>query len=118
METLYERQIVHRSMLRFILGALARIRNYCKYKRSAEKARKKGAKLGECVTLSPDFVCKLNSLVTIGSHTSIAQGCDLSSIFQPFTIGSHVIIGNDVKLIQTSHNIDSLDYEHVSKSGG
>lgn len=116
METLYESRIIHRNTLHFMLGVLARVRNYFKYKHSEAKARKKGAKLGQCVTLSPDFAYRLNPLATIGNHTSIAHDCNLSSLREPLTIGSHVIIGNDVKLIRGSHNIDSPQYERITSS--
>ena len=118
METLYESRIVHRSFLRFLMGACARFPRYVKFMRIRRRAVRKGAKIGENVTISPDFVCRLNPFVEIGDSTSIAEGCDMTTLLAPFVIGSHVIIGNNVKFIATSHNIDSVDYEHITKLGG
>lgn len=118
METLYESRIIHRSFLRFLMGACARFPRYMRFIRIRRRAIRKGAKIGKDVTISPDFVCRLNPFVEIGDSTSIAKGCDITTLLAPLVIGSHVIIGNNVKFISTSHNIDSTDYEHITMCGG
>lgn len=46
----------------------------------------------------------------IGDHTSI-QTCSIDTR-SPVNVGNHVIIGQGVKIITTSHNIDSTEWEH------
>lgn len=118
METLYESRIVHRSIIRFLIGVFARLPRYIKFKSIRRKAIRKGAKIGQDVTISPDFIRNLNSFVEIGDHTSIAHECDLTSLLYPIVIGRNVIIGNDVKFVMTSHNIDSVEYEHFAPREG
>ncbi len=53
---------------------------------------------------------KANKNLTIGSHTSIQT--DKIDTRSPVSIGSHVIIGQGTEIITTSHDINSVDWEH------
>ena len=53
---------------------------------------------------------KANKNLTIGSHTSIQT--DKIDTRSPISMGSHVIIGQGTEIITTSHDINSVDWEH------
>ena len=53
---------------------------------------------------------RANKNLVIGSHVSIQT--DKIDLRNPVTIGSHVIIGSETEIITTSHNIDSVEWEH------
>ncbi len=53
---------------------------------------------------------KANSNLTIGNHVSIQT--DKIDTRNKVIIGNNVIIGSGTEIITTSHNIDSLDWEH------
>lgn len=111
METLYKSRIAYRSTLRFLFGTLSRIPNFIKFKRVTRTTVSKGGQLGKNATISPDFVCKFNSLAEIGGDTLIAKGCDMTCLLYPITIGRNVIIGNDIKLIFKKLYEDNI-FEH------
>lgn len=58
---------------------------------------------------------KANGNLTIGDHT-IIQTDDFSSMRHKVTIGSHVIIGSNVRFTLGGHNIDSPEWENIRKS--
>lgn len=108
--TLYERNVQDRSRLRYLLGLIIRWKQNFKYARARRIARKRGASIGEGVIMPLELAKKVNSNLSVGSHTSIQTGkLDMRS---PITIGNHVIIGSGTEIITTSHNIDSPDWEH------
>lgn len=73
-------------------------------------ARKRGATIGECVTMPYKLAKKANANLIIGNHSSIqTERLDLRA---RIAIGSHVIIGADVEIITVSHAVDSPDWEH------
>lgn len=111
-DTLYVKKIQSRSKIYFLIGALARLKNYLVNQYSVFIAKKNGAKIGNGVAL-PLTIAKLaNSNLTIGNHVSIqAKELDTRA---PIKIGNHVIIGSGVKIITCSHNINSKDWEHKS----
>ena len=49
---------------------------------------------------------------------SINHDVNLTSLIYPLRIGNNVIIGNNVDFILSSHNIDSVEWEHIQPSGG
>lgn len=52
---------------------------------------------------------KANKNLTIGDHVLIdTANIDLRSLV---IVGNNVIIGNDVTILTTSHNIDSVEWE-------
>ena len=110
MRTLYERNIQDRSALHYYVGLLVRWKQHFKYVRAVRMARKRGATIGEGVIMPISLARKANSHLTIGNHVSIhTYQIDLRS---PVKIGNHVIIGSGTKIITTSHDIDSPDWEH------
>lgn len=108
--TLYERNVQDRSALRYYLGLFARWKQYLKYQKAVRIARKNGATIGEGVIMPIEFAKRANKNLIIGNHVSIqTTEIDLRSSVK---IGSNVIIGSGTKIITTSHNIDSPDWEH------
>ena len=110
MRTLYERNIQDRSALHYYVGLLVRWKQHFKYVRAVRMARKRGATIGEGVIMPISLARKANSHLTIGNHVSIQT--DQIDLRSPVKIGNHVIIGSGTKIITTSHDIDSPDWEH------
>ncbi|MDO6739308.1 acyltransferase [Wenyingzhuangia sp. 2_MG-2023] len=108
----YKREIQQRSLLRYLKGLYPRYKNYLKYKRISSIARKKGAFVGNNVTMPISLAKKANSNLTIGNNTSIQT--DKLDLRAKVTIGHNVVIGKDVEILTNSHNVDSLDWEHKS----
>lgn len=107
--TLYEKNVQDRTYLRYIIGLIVRWKQNIKYARARKIAKKRGASIGEGVIMPICLAKKANQNLTIGNHSSIQTSqIDLRN---PVIIGSHVIIGSEVEIITTSHNIDSLDWE-------
>lgn len=113
--TLYEKSVQDRSTLRYYLGLIVRWKQNWKYVRARRIARKRGATIGEGVIMPLSLARKVNKNLIIGDHTSI-QTDDFSSFRYPIHIGSHVIIGSNVRITLGSHNIDSTDLEHCRHS--
>lgn len=109
MTTKYEQDIQNRTRWHYIKGLLARWRQHFKYDCAVRIARKNGAQIGEGVVMPIELAKRANSNLTIGDHVSI-QTVDID-MRSPVNIGSHVIIGSGTKIITTSHNIDSVDFE-------
>ncbi|WP_313600289.1 acyltransferase [Epilithonimonas vandammei] len=108
--TLYEKNIQDRSSLRFFLGILPRLRQFLKHERARKIARKNGASIGEGVVLPISLAKRANKSFKVGDYTSIQT--DKIDLRSPVSIGSHVIIGYGTEIITTSHNIDSVEWEH------
>ena len=58
--TIYEKDIQSRSMLRYIVGLLARWKQHFKYDRAVRIARRRGAKIGEGVIMPLSLAKKAN----------------------------------------------------------
>ena len=110
--TIYEKDIQSRSMLRYIVGLLARWKQHFKYDRAVRIARRKGATIGEGVIMPLSLAKKANKNLSIGNHVSIQT--DLIDLRCPVKIGNHVIIGYGTEIITMSHEIDSPEWEHKS----
>lgn len=108
--SLYERNVQDRSQLRYLLGLIARFKQNIKYVRARRIARRRGAAIGEGVIIPLSLARRANKNLTIGSHTSIQT--DKIDLRSPVKIGHYVIIGSNVEIITTSHEIDSPDWEH------
>jgi acetyltransferase-like isoleucine patch superfamily enzyme len=106
----YKKNIQSRTKKRFVIGLLARVKNYLINKYIIWIARKNGATIGKMVTISYKLAKKANKNLEIGNHTSIQT--DIIDLRIPIKIGSHVIIGSGVEIITVSHNIDSVGWEH------
>ena len=108
----YELAVQNRSVVRYWIGLLIRWKQHWKYKRAVQIARKKGAVIGENVVMPISLAKKANANLVIGDHVSIQT--DKIDLRSPVKIGSFVIIGSETEIITTSHNIDSIDWEHKS----
>lgn len=108
--TEYEKNIKGRSLLRYILGLIARWKQHFKYDKAVRIVRKKGATIGENVVMPLSLAKAANSNLKIGDHVSIQT--DKIDLRNPVTIGNHVIIGSETEIITTSHNIDPEEWEH------
>lgn len=108
--TAYQRGIASRTKIRYLKGLVPRyiscLQNIC----IVWLARRRGAKIGECVTMPYKLAKKANANLIIGDHSSIqTERLDLRA---RIVIGNHVIIGADVEIITVSHAVDSPDWEH------
>lgn len=108
--SLYKRNVQDRSQLRYLVGLLARFKQNIKYVRARRIARRRGATIGEGVIMPLSLARRANKNLTIGSHTSIQT--DKIDLRSPVKIGHYIIIGSNVEIITTSHEIDSPDWEH------
>ncbi len=109
-KTAYERGIAGRSTLQYLKGLVPRYISHVRNSYIVWLARRRGATVGECVTMPYKLAKKANSNLTIGNHSSIQTAhLDLRA---RITIGSYVIIGSDVEIITVSHEVDSPDWEH------
>ena len=107
-KTLYELNIKNRSLTRFLIGLMPRIRQWIVFSTNSRKAIRKGEKIKKNVIILRSLANKANSNLSIGDSSSIGSSkIDLRS---PVTIGKNVIISNDSEIITTSHNIDSPDF--------
>ena len=102
-------------------GLIARWRQHFKYDKAVRIARKRGATIGEEVTMPISLAKAMNSNVTIGSHVSIAKGVHFSGLYHSsfrfkLEIHDNVIIGTGVKIVMGGHNIDSTEWEHARKT--
>ena len=115
MNETYVMNVKSKSRLRYLAGLLIRLKNYSVYKRRVSKARKHGAHIGEEVVMTSKAAKLLNANFTIGSHTSL-HNVLFSSNLHKVHIGSHVIIGDEVKIVRGSHNIDSPLFESIARN--
>lgn len=115
--SLYEKSVQDRNTLRYIIGLIVRWKQNLKYVRARRIARKRGATIGEGVVMPVSLAKRMNKNVTIGDHTSI-QTTNISSFTWPLTIGSHVVIGSNVKIVMGSHNIESPEWENYRPNPG
>lgn len=107
--TKYEEDNQSRTTLHYLLGLAARWKQHFKYDKAVRIARRRGAKIGEGVIMPLSLARMANGNLTIGDHVSIQT--DQIDLRSSVTIGSHVIIGGGTKIITTSHNIDSPEWE-------
>lgn len=106
----YCQEIKKRSRIHFFKGLLIRWIQHFKYQKATRIARRKGAIIGEGVIMPLSLARKANKNLIIGNHVSIQT--DKIDLRSPVKIGSNVIIGAESEIITTSHNIDSLNWEH------
>lgn len=111
-KTLYEQNIKNRTLIRYYLGYLVRLKRYIALKYIIFIAKKNGAIIGENTVIPLSLAKKANSNLIVGNNTSIqSDKFDLRSKIQ---IGNNVIIGSDVEIITCSHNINSVEWEFKS----
>ena len=107
--TYYDQNIKNRTLIRYYLGYLVRLKKYIALKYIIYIARKKGAIIGQNRLIPLSLAKKANSNLIIGDNTSIQT--DKFDLRAKISIGNHVIIGSDVEIITCSHNIDSKEWE-------
>jgi acetyltransferase-like isoleucine patch superfamily enzyme len=91
-------------------GLVPRFVSYIRNSYIVWLARRRGAMIGECVTMPYKLAKKANSNLVIGDHSSIQT--DRLDLRASIKIGNHVIIGADVEIITVSHEVDSTDWEN------
>jgi len=106
-----------RSWLHYVVGYLARLKQYVQYVRIRRVARRHGATIGKEVTMRISLAKMINHNVTIGDYTSVATS-NFSSMRYRLIIGANCIIGSNVRFTMGSHNIDSPDWEHERPNDG
>lgn len=107
--TAYESKIASRSVFRLLLGGVARFRSWLHIMKKVRKMRAQGAKIGLPIGIGRSIVLPASKNLVIGDHCSFQTShLDVRS---PLKIGNHVIIGDDVRIITASHNIDSPDWD-------
>ena len=106
----YVDNIKNRSYLRFLLGLIPRSRSKIKNSYTVWVARRNGARIGKCVTMPLKLAQKANANLTIGNYCSIQT--DWIDLRSKVEIGNKVIIGFDVEILTTSHNVDSIEWEN------
>lgn len=111
----YIKYVKSKSTFRYLVGFFIRLKNYIVYQRRVKNARSNGAKIGEDVVMTSKVAKLLNANFTIGNHTSL-HNVLFSSNLHKVHIGNHVIIGNEVKIVRGSHNIDSPLFENIARN--
>lgn len=110
MDNLYIQSVQKRTFARFVIGLFPRIKEWIKFNKNCQLARKKGAIIGDDSIILNGLVKKANSNLTIGNNTSI--GSYKLDTRSPILIGNNVIISDYSEIITTSHYVDSPEWEH------
>lgn len=113
--TKYEILVQDRTKLRYLFGLFLRWFNNLQYEHRRRIARNHGAQIGEGVILTKDGERLLNHNFIIGNHSSL-HNVKFSSNLHKVRIGDNVIIGDGVRIIRGSHNIDSPEFENIEKN--
>ena len=108
--TQYQDAVQSRSLVKFVIGLIPRLRSFIFNSICVWIAQKKGAHIGKQVSLPYRLAKKANKNLSIGDHSSIQT--DLIDLRSPVAIGSHVIVGSGVEILTTSHFVDSQEWEH------
>lgn len=106
----YSKRIANRSLWRFLIGLYPRTKRYWEFVRNRRIVRKMGGVIGDGSIILRGLANRANENLIIGNDSSI--GFIDFDTRSPIKIGSHVIISNDSRIITTSHNIDSSEWEH------
>jgi len=109
-QTAYQSSIASRNKIRYLKGLVPRYISHVRNSYIVWLARRRGATVGECVTMPYKLAKKANANLTIGNHSSIQT--DRLDLRARVEIGNHVIIGSEVEIITVSHAVDSPDWEH------
>lgn len=104
MDSEYIKRIQERSVFKYIIGLLARIRLYLKYDLIRRYARIRGASIGQNTIITWKLARRANKNLVIGNDCIVeAWDFDLRSKIE---ICNNVIINRDVTIIRVSHYID------------
>lgn len=108
-KTIYIERIQNRTKLNFYLGLVPRYIKFIKNLNAIRIAKKNGASIGLQTVINKTLAKKANTNLIIGNNCSIqSDNFDLRSKVE---IGNNVIIGENVKIITASHNINSKNWE-------
>ena len=107
--TKYEKGVALRSTFRYLLGLLARYRQYLSLCNRIRKMRNAGARIGQDVAIGRAMRFAGFANLTIGNHCSLQSG--FLDTRAPITVGEHVIIGGSVEISTCQHDIDSSEWE-------
>lgn len=116
--TAYESRIRSRNLFHFLVGFVARVPSFISFRYALILARRKGAVIGKNVTVPVSVAKKMGSFIQIEDNVSINHSVSFTSLKYPLKIRHHVIIGNNVTFILSSHDIDSPEWDFIQKNGG
>lgn len=106
----YKNRIQSRSKFKFAIGVISRLKKFIINSYINWLAKRKGAILGDNVTLNYKLAKRANSNLKVGNNTSVQT--HLIDLRASVVIGNNVIIGNEVEIITCSHNVDSKEWEY------
>ncbi len=104
----YEKNILNRSWYAYTKGLIARWLSHIKYAYTINMIRIRGGICGDECSINPRLAMLSSKNLIIGNHVVI-QTSDIDTR-SSVVIGNHVIIGQGVKIITNSHDIDDLDF--------
>lgn len=107
----YTQRIKDRSRIRFILGLIARIKNYILNELVCFIARINGASIGKNTYVNFRLAWKSNSNLIIGYDCIVET--DKLDLREKIIIENNVIINRDVTILRQSHDFDSTFFETV-----
>jgi maltose O-acetyltransferase len=108
--SIYENRVLQRSAFHFFIGIFPRLFKFILFSLNCSIARAKGAKIGTNAIIPFSLAKKANKNLTIGNNVSIDT--NMIDLRIPIWIGDNVIIGSNVEIITSSHNIDSQEWEY------
>lgn len=106
----YQKDIATRSRFGYLKGLIPRYVSYLRNEYIVWVVTRNGTPVGQCVTMPYGLAKRANRNLNIGNHVSVQT--DRLDLRSPVKIGDYAIIGADVEIITTSHNVDSRDWEH------
>ena len=104
----YVRDIKSRSPIRYWLGLLVRLPLWLKTQRKIRHMRKCGAEVGNDIGICANIMPPASPCLHIGNHVSIHTS--MLDVRAPLVIGDYVILGDAVRIITCSHNIDDPEW--------
>lgn len=107
--TNYQQRIISRSRFRYLVGLLARIKQYIPIWFRIWKMRKAGARIGNDVAMGRGVRFAGFSNLTIGHHCSFQSG--YIDTRAQVVIGDYVVFGSGVEISTCQHDIDSPEWE-------
>ncbi len=109
----YIKKIKNRSFLRFIIGAVFRLKNYGFNAIVIYFAKIKGASIGRNSYITLKLALRANGNLIVGENSLI--GTHDIDLRQKVIIGSNVIINKGSTIIRQSHNINSTEFETTGR---
>ena len=105
----YKERVKNRSVLKYAIGFIIRLRLYLRYAIRRQLARIHGAKIGDNSIIPWKLAWKANANLEVGDNVSInSWHFDLRG---KVIIKDNVIINRDVEIIRWSHDYNSDDFK-------